>query len=107
LLIRPVVGKPLSGDQEIPPVTKRTEIDIYPNPVKSGEITIGLPTDISDPDISRMVVMELYNIMGQVVYSGPYIEQLDISDFKDGLYILILRGNSPNQHYMGKLMIIR
>jgi hypothetical protein len=107
LLIRPVVGKPLSDDQEIPPVTKRTEIDIYPNPVKSGEITIGLPTDISDPDISRMVVMELYNIMGQVVYSGPYIEQLDISDFKDGLYILILRGNSPNQHYMGKLMIIR
>jgi hypothetical protein len=108
LMMRPVVGKSLKDEEpDNPPSENSPEIEIHPNPVKSGAITILLPLELSDPDLSAQISMDIFNLMGQKVFSGPYTDTLDITNLRDGLYILTVRGNTPNQFYTGKLMIIR
>lgn len=107
LMMRPVLGKSLV---EIPdaPASKVTQtLDLFPNPVKDGDLTIRLPEELSNPNFSYLVTLELYNVMGQKVYEGTYSPTLDMRPYQEGMYILIVKGLTPEQYYTGKLMIIR
>lgn len=54
--------------------------NIYPNPTNSI-LTVQIPSDVN---------YELYNVQGQLIYSGKATSTIDVSDFSKGVYQLKL-----------------
>ena len=80
------------GKIQIKNTLVRTELAIYPNPVNS-QLTIKLPSLYHENPMQ----VELYNSIGQLVYSKDYTEttiEFSVSTFPKGLYVLkIQNGN--------------
>lgn len=107
LMIRPVTGKPIRDVPEEPIPQKVTGIDIFPNPVKDADVTIELPPEINDPAMYEQINMKIFNIMGQVLYSGVYRRTFNTTGLNDGIYIITIRSNSANRYYTEKMVVTR
>ncbi|HNS18254.1 MAG TPA: hypothetical protein PKI34_10580 [Bacteroidales bacterium] len=105
LMMRPVLGKPLVEKNPGKVARELKTILISPNPVRSGEVTIDLPEELTEKRTTEDLTLQVQSLTGQIVYNGPYRDKLNIDAFSEGLYILMVRGN-PVQFYATKLMII-
>ncbi|MDP4280806.1 MAG: T9SS type A sorting domain-containing protein [Bacteroidota bacterium] len=103
LMMRPIIGKPIPlGIQEIQ-IEKR-RLAIYPNPARGNKVNIVLPAGESN-DYGDWN-MDILTMTGSRVYSGPYVQQLDISTFSGGIYIIDCRQRNSGIHYFSKLVVI-
>jgi uncharacterized repeat protein (TIGR01451 family) len=69
--------------------TKYSRLDVYPNP-SGGIYNIKLPENTSGNN-----TLTVYNIAGQPIQSinmVKYIAQIDISNFPNGIYIVVMNG---------------
>ncbi len=61
------------------------ELLVYPNPTE-GILNLKLSDDDSDSEYSLII----YNTMGQEVFSGEFVEQINLYNLEKGLYLLSL-----------------
>lgn len=91
-----VYFKPVSGLEEL---EHDSPISIYPNP---ASISINLLMKTPENLKARVTI---YNLLGYKLSSFYNIQKIDVSDLKEGYYILDIEIN--NNHYMKKLLISR
>ncbi len=83
LMIRPVVGNPLSSSSGNN-TREKAGIKIYPNPAASV-----LYIDLEPETEPGSVTYKLFNRLGQMVYQGTgYIHSIELSSFPPGIYFL-------------------
>ncbi len=108
LMIRPVVGKALTGN--IPAYKSQpADLEIYPNPPESnGLISLILPSGYSDPEKQKYLTVRIFDICGKLIFSAPYSEKpLNVSILKNGLYIVNLFDAAYTRNYSAKLLIYK
>jgi len=107
VMIRPVVGRQIHEYPIPEPSQKSDELIIKPNPIKTGQVRIELPVILDDPYQSADYTMNVYSITGQIVYSGNYEMELSVTDWGNGIYIVIVNAESNNNIYKGKLVVLK
>ena len=108
LMIRPLLGPSLTEPEEEEVKTKSSELEIFPNPPgKNDDITFQLPVQCSDPAYWKYLELRIYDLNGKRLYSGPYIESINVSAFKNGFYIVDVFDSGNTQHYSTKLLITK
>jgi len=109
LMIRPLVGTDwqwyFSGLGE--PAADNFDFVIYPNPSAENNIHIGLPADYLASGKKNAIVTEIYNNVGQLVYTKPFSETIDISPLNSGVYFIRLSGLSDKRTCIKKLIVTR
>ena len=107
LMIRPVVGRSIVESE--PPVKKApANLTIYPNPTRYEKyITIELPAHARNPGYRKFLTLRIFDLSGKLIYSAPFEEQLDISWFKNGFYILNVFNSAFTENYTTKLVIAK
>ncbi len=116
LMIRPVFGTPLPKNA----ASKSANVDlfrIFPNPAKDGIIEIKflkyvgglLEPQFADPndEILSQTTMEIFNLLGQKVYSSPYQQQINLSYLNKGVYIVRIYNSTTGRSMTEKLLISR
>jgi hypothetical protein len=102
IMIRPVVGAPIkttSSDDVNPVATKNYRM--WPNPA-SGYINF----DCSDLSLSRSAFISIIDLQGREQMKVPYIERVDISRMKPGIYMVITSSDGRRTGYF-KLVITK
>lgn len=107
LMIRPVVGRSIIESE--PPVKKApANLTVYPNPSRYIDyVTVDLPSNSGYPKYKKYMTLRVFDLAGKLIYSAPYEEQLDISWFKNGFYILNVFNSAYTEHYTTKLIIAK
>lgn len=86
-------------------LTAMGKIDIYPNPAKD-QFRITLSTE---NELNLDYLLEIYSMAGTLIYQKNLYDlktqELDIKDFEDGLFLVILRHQKEIVHHQ-KLMIV-
>ena len=106
LIMRPLLGKAIHDYPNNPNLPATGKLKLSPNPVKSSVLSIDLPLTLNNPTDNYDLSMEIYNIMGQVVYNGIYQQELDVSFFDNGLYIVVVKRKDASGYFSGKLIIL-
>jgi len=106
-MIRPVVGRQIHEYPEPEPDLKSDELIIKPNPIKTGQVTIELPIIFDDQYQPGDYSMNIYSITGQLIYSGNYEMKLSVTDWGNGIYIVIVNGRTSENIYKGKLVVLK
>jgi hypothetical protein len=101
LMIRPVLGAPLTtGINDV--WLKRSEtLRFRPNPAKEM-ITI----DLEDPHLYDRYNITIFDLRGRELINIPFSENIDISKLHDGIYIIVLK-NRGNPVKYSRLIKIR
>lgn len=97
LMIRPVFGHSASAEN-IPDASATNNLSIFPNPLKSGNLNIQIK-DGKNYDI------QVYTVLGKLVYTSEYQEQINLDFLKEGLYIIRLENKSDGDVKSQKLII--
>lgn len=107
LMIRLVMGNSIV--ESVPPVKSGPEnLNVYPNPTsQENYVTIDLPQHASDPKYQKFMTTRIFDLSGKLIYSAPYENQLDISWFRNGFYILNVFNSAFTEHYTTKLVIAK
>ncbi|MBE9492201.1 MAG: T9SS type A sorting domain-containing protein [Bacteroidetes bacterium] len=107
LMIRPVVGKSIVESE--PPVKKApANLTVYPNPSNNEKyVTIELPARACNQDYRKYLTLRIFDLSGKLIYSAPYEDQLDISWFRNGFYILNVFNSAFTEHYTTKFIIAK
>ena len=107
LMIRLVMGKSIVESE--PPVKKApANLTVYPNPTRNEKyVTIELPSHASNPTYRKFLTTRIFDLSGKLIYSAPFEDQLDISWFKSGFYILNVFNSAFTEHYTTKLVIAK
>lgn len=101
VMIRPVFGsKPVYGTSTTPTTLVNDMFHVFPNP-STGVINIELSSPIQIDDIE----MEIYNMSGQKIYTGPWENRLDLSSLPKGMYLLNLIQPSQNTRQINKIIL--
>jgi hypothetical protein len=103
LMIRPILGSSVNphigmGENK----EEKPELTLYPNPNSGSNLFL----KSSNIDIQNSTI-EIYNTTGQLVTSIDYSENINISDFSVGLYILRLIDQTKNQVITKQFIIQR
>ncbi|MCK5839165.1 MAG: T9SS type A sorting domain-containing protein, partial [Bacteroidales bacterium] len=106
LIMRPLLGKAIHDYPSNPNLPATVNLKLSPNPVKSSKLFIDLPLTLNNPMDNNDLSMEIYNIMGQVVYNGIYQQELNVSFFDNGLYIVVVKRKDASEYFSGKLIIL-
>ena len=106
LMMRPAFGGPVTDDINVGGLSKadiptQQEIILYPNPARDF---IRFDTDylksLSDPEL---VVL---NVLGQAVFQmRGQVDQLDVSTWPDGMYLLMVRDHRSGTSQYRKLIL--
>ena len=107
LMIRLVMGKSIVESE---PPTKKSPVNltVYPNPTRNENyVTIELPSHADDPKYQKFLTTRIFDLSGKLIYSAPYEDQLDISWFRNGFYILNVFNSAFTEHYTTKLVIAK
>ena len=74
-----------------------TEISIFPNPVTDGRLNISIPG-------TKPSELTIYNLLGQIIRQSNFEEQMDVSNLKDGVYIIEIEveGTITNKRFIKK-----
>lgn len=108
LMMRPLLGPSLTEPEEEKGKTKSSELEVFPNPPgKDDDITIQLPVSCSDPGYWKYLELRIFDLYGKRLYSGPYVEKINIISFKTGFYIIDLFDTGNTKHYSTKLIITK
>lgn len=97
LMLRPVFA---NSNLEINPaqIEVKEEPQIYPNPLKSGSLNIIVE---NGPDY----LIKVYSLLGKLVYSTHYQEQISLDFLKEGVYILRFENQMNGEVKSQKLII--
>ena len=100
LMIRPVFGDTIKKNIEIPIVTSKSNINIFPNP--ANEMIF---IDYLDEAISQDMNVKIFNSIGNLVFNG-YVNsgELNLESFNSGIYFLKI--NNSKQAVNNKKFII-
>lgn len=102
LMLRPIFDEVEQGDDSETTV-KSTEMSIFPNPANSSDVLkITLPDNIEASDDLQMNV---YNVSGQVLYQGSYQSELNISNFRRGVYVVLIQDPTHQITFSDKFVI--
>ena len=99
LMIRPVFGN-YSGDIEAPVFSNEKEVQIYPNPLKSGNLNVA----VAD---GQNYSIHIYNLLGKLVYSTQFQEQLNLDFLQEGVYLLRFENQVNGEIKSQKLIITK
>jgi hypothetical protein len=99
LMIRPVFGN-YSGDTEAPVFSTEKEVQVYPNPLKSGNLNVF----VAD---GQNYSIYIYNLLGKQVYSTQFKEQLNLGFLKEGVYLLHFENQLTKEVKSQKLIITK
>ncbi len=100
-MLRPFVGKawiPTSIENTSP--EHRFDVTLYPNPV-NDKLRILLSNSVEQSDIH----IEIYSINGQKIYSHPFTQDIDVSNYKSGFYILKTYHKQTKETRLNKFII--
>ncbi len=106
LMIRPVFGKALpvnTGTQEYAQSTE--EIKAYPNPSSGNSIHLFLPEG-SNQDVSKLQ-LHLFDMLGHEICNYSFKNIIDISDLRNGIYLLTVTSDNSATKYFTRLSIIK
>lgn len=106
-MIRPVVGYSIVESEES---TKSApaNITVYPNPSRYEKyVTIELPGHAANPKYREFLTTRIFDLSGKLIYSAPFEDQLDISWFKNGFYLLSVLNTAFTEQYTTKLVIAK
>lgn len=99
LMIRPVFAN-YSGDTEAPVFSNEKEVQIYPNPLKSGNLNVA----VAD---GQNYSIHIYNLLGKLVYSTQFQEQLNLDFLQEGVYLLRFENQANGEVKSQKLIITK
>ena len=99
LMIRPVFAN-YSGDTEAPVLSDEKGVQIYPNPLKSGNLTVAVADD-------QNYSIHIYNLLGKLVYSTQFQEQLNLDFLQEGVYLLRFENQANGEVKSQKLIITK
>ena len=107
LMIRPVMGKrkdlPTSAEQ--PATVADFRVKVYPNP---ASLYVRIELETLETLASLDYHIEIYDVTGRLRYHAAYTgEDIDVSGFEPGLYLVRLINRKLWQYDMEKLMINR
>lgn len=107
IMIRPVVGKALTdGEQEYK--SEPADLVVYPNPPGSyPDVTIQLPASEQDPAYREYQVLRVFDVVGKLIYAGPYVEKIPVGSLERGFYIIHLENVARSTRYSTKLLIAK
>lgn len=107
IMIRPLVGDALVESQ--PEYKALSDVlAIHPNPTgPSSSITIRLPLSEQDQANSNDLKLQLFDVCGKSVYSGPYREVFPVNTLEQGFYIITLTNPVRATKYTAKLLIAK
>ena len=91
-----ICGQPLSNKET---TTGLTDLVVYPNPTDG---TLFIKNENNVP-----LKVALFNSFGQRLANWENINQIDLSDFQTGLYILQVENSTDNQVGTYKVLIKR
>lgn len=103
LMVRPVFGDE-APDNTTAPVHETVQsashiLEVFPNPAVEV-LNLKLKAGSETPD-SLVIV----NALGQLVFQSEFVNQIDLSEFADGLYYLQLRNSAAGQVYVHKFLV--
>lgn len=80
----------IAGDDNVATDKQQIEIQLFPNPVTNGELTIHANLDIDE--------IQIVNILGQPVFEEKMIQneniRLDISHLEKGIFLVQIKLNN-------------
>jgi hypothetical protein len=94
IMIRPIVGSPLTTSINDIDFRKTNTLRFWPNP-SSDLITI----DPESVPVSGLTYISIADLQGRVLIKVPYTGRVDISSLHDGIYILVLSQNGRQLKY--------
>ena len=100
-MLRPIVGRDFPHVEVIEQAA-RFDAKLYPNPAKDL-LYIALPEEIQERDIT----MSIYTVTGQKIYEQSYQQEISLSNFASGFYLLQLIDNTSNIKSIRKFSVIR
>lgn len=108
IMIRPLLGKPLSSQTPEEKSNPYMELVIYPNPpIGTHEVFVDLPPDSDDPATMDYLTLRVVDLYGRTIYSGPYTDRISTLHLKAGLYIVNLTDALKGRSYSVKLLIVK
>ena len=99
LMIRPVFAN-YKGDETLTVINDEDGVQIYPNPLKSGNLTVAV-------DDGRNYLIHIYSLLGKLVYSTQFQEQLNLDFLKEGVYLLRFENQISGEIKSQKLIITK
>lgn len=100
-MLRPFLGKewtPLAIDAAEENIS--FQINLYPNPV-NDILHLSLPEKIESKDIQ----MEIFTVNGQKIYSGNYRENINVSNYQSGFYVLKAYHKTTGEMLQSKFIV--
>jgi hypothetical protein len=97
LMVRPVFSNSNLGN-EVPISSAEKAVSIFPNPLKSGVLNVELEN-------STQYLIKIYSLLGKLVYSHPFQQQINLDFLKEGVYLLRFE-NQLNGEVKSKKLII-
>lgn len=107
IMIRPIVGKPLS-EPESKYKAVPEKLSIYPNPPGSvQEVHIQLPASCAESSDLKYLTLRIFDVFGKMIYEGPYVEKFPVYDLGQGFYIVSLHNSAQSSNHTAKLLIVK
>ena len=69
----------------------------FPNPCVSA-------VNFSYAGVAGQAQMDVLNVHGQIVYTGPAVSQLQMADYAPGVYVVVLRDEGSGKAYLRKVV---
>ena len=103
IMLRPVLGKQIyfAGLSENADI--KNEMNVFPNPTKSGIINFSVKAGNSDN--LRNAKIEIYDLTGRTIISTEYQSQVNVQNLTDGLYFYRIFSNSTQKSFSGKFIV--
>ena len=93
LMIRPVLGKDFSMAGVNNLNKQPFDCRVFPNPVTNGILNIYLSDSENSKDDYNI---QIFNLLGQKIFTAGYKNKVDVSEFKNGLYFLKITNTKTN-----------
>lgn len=106
LLMRPVLGREEFldiGEKEMAPQV----LKIYPNPLRDSRLHLELPAIEDDPENHRHLRIDIYNLLGQRIFSSGYSRQISLEETGKGAYVVRLVNTRTQTNYSARLIVTR
>ncbi|NTV83109.1 MAG: T9SS type A sorting domain-containing protein [Bacteroidales bacterium] len=105
LMMRPVLGKKfsLTGLEENP--ESAGAIVPYPNPLNGNRIMFKCTGIYENKALTNGFRVSINSILGAEVFSGAFLESLEIGQLSPGLYILCIKNDKGERISSSKLII--
>ncbi|MBE9491757.1 MAG: T9SS type A sorting domain-containing protein, partial [Bacteroidetes bacterium] len=107
LIMRPVIGKKFDPAGIINDKPLSNDLLVFPNPSTNGKLHIRLPDHYQYRIQRAETNISIFNVYGQIIFTSPYKETIDISGLSNGMYIIRLNYNSNKLIFTGKVLVNR